>query len=964
MKHCLLIGFFILLLTGSGSAQNPIWKHFGLNEGLNDLSIVAISQDKDGIIWLGCQTGLVRFDGVRFEKIDAVQTENPYITSIIADKEGILWIGSKQGVWKYIPQKGIFKKIHTLHASSQHIDLQWNKDSSEILISSHVPMRMVPGQKPRVINPNVKGDFYKILAVGNQFLAEKLNQIVLFSEREKEKILVEGKKQPSVLWYPSQQCWLVATDEGIFKMSEKCTSISRLSLPLPGGNLYRQSSLYTDHSNRILVNTTDTLHVFSGIYDQHPKKYFWIQENPNTLIKPTRYLIDHDLNIWSVSPGNGLSVLHHKMQPVGYTDFRELNSRYLWATYHDIQRNWMLYGAEQGLLIKDLNIPRSKGKLVPGPQTKTPFTIVKIQDFDQHHWVVSSYNLGSWLLNKTSLQYKPLITDCYSIGVYKTPANEILVATTGVLRLGEYKNDYWNKELTSFTYAFLPLEKGVYVANVFGLFLVDYTGKIRERVICTDKKRKNIINSAFLCLDSRDEKKIFIGTISNGLCLYDSEKDELSKIKLVKNIASVYGMSFLNDTELLITTNEGICLYNLVSGNSQFYGMKNTLPFNDFNQFGYFANRQLISMCGIQGEISGSPAAIRQLFTDRAQMILQRKHEIISRLTVPAGQQSFALNVSIGTQSIAHQPVFKYRLKGLETQWHEADKQGSISYNYVPPGEYVLEIRMEDPNNILSRQIKNFPVEVVPLWWQTLWFQGTIYLLSLLLLIFLIRYFSRLRLNWKIRRMEAEQKVNNERLRISRELHDNVGSQLSYLITGLEASEMMSQKGNTENLTKNLENLQESARESMQQLRDAIWALNKEEISVTILVDRFSQWAYKMTEQYNVGLHIHKKLDREAELDSLKTLNIFRILQEAVHNVLKHAQSKSMDIHFSLEDHLFSAVIKDNGTGFENTVSAGNGLKNMQTRANELGATLEITSEKDKGTTISLRIFLNNPGAE
>lgn len=962
MNKRLLLSLFILACCFPAVAQVPVWRHFGLADGLNDPNVISMAQDKDGMLWLGCQTGLVRFDGLHFDKIEPAGEDNPYITSLITDPKGCVWIGSKQGIWKYDPGQGKLRKIYDMQASSIHVELQWNDDSTEIFISGPGAMKMIPGKMPQVINPAVKGEIFKTSQVGKQFLSTGPNSLLVFSEKGQIRKLFEGKRKPDFTWYSPLKSWIVVTQDGLFSLA-KDLKIQKLALNAPWERVHEQTAIFTDPQHHIWINTLDTVYRFSGLNDKHPKKYYWVRENPYSLPKSPSFFMDRDLNIWAKNPGTGISVLYRPMAEIGYKVYSEMNTRYVWATFHDPVQNRLFYGTDHGLEVFNLHESPARPKVIPDPVLPTKFLIIRIQDFDERHWVVSTYRSGTWLLDKNTFTYSPLIPEMkgYSCnGIFRMRTGETLVFTTkGIYEKPKAGKAFlWNKELLQNPISFVQSGNDLYVATDLGLYCLDFKGKVKRRILLSDPKWKKVISSAIMWIAEADGGKIFVGTISNGLCVYDPVSGTLRKIVLAQNVASVYGMSTISAAEMLLTTNLGVCLYHFNSGKSQFYNVSNLLPANDFNQFGYAFSPKLLSLCSVTGEISGAPEAIRNLFRAKAPLLIQQGHRVISSISVPAGEQSFAVNAGIGIHAIAHRPKFSYRLTGLEESWHEADPSGNINYNYIPPGSYQLEIRMSDPNNILAPQTRSIPVEVIPLWWQTFWFRAFLYVLSLVLLIFLIRYLSQLRLNWKIRRMQAEQKINNERLRISRELHDNVGSQLSYLITGLEASEMMLQKENTESLTRNLENLQDSARESMQQLRDAIWALNKEEISASVLVERFSQWAHKMTEQHNIRLEISSAIDRDLELDSLKTLNVFRILQEAVHNILKHAKASEATIRFSIQEEQLRISIQDNGKGFENIDSAGNGLKNMRTRAKELGAELGIASRAGEGTRIELRLIV------
>ena len=287
-----------------------------------------------------------------------------------------------------------------------------------------------------------------------------------------------------------------------------------------------------------------------------------------------------------------------------------------------------------------------------------------------------------------------------------------------------------------------------------------------------------------------------------------------------------------------------------------------------------------------------------------------------------------------------------------KAEWH-------IRYNSIKPGNYTLLIEATDEQNVVWAAPVSIKITALPYFWQTMWFRILMALVGLVLLVIVVRFFSQLQLRWKLKKLEDEQKVARERIRISRELHDNVGSQLTYLISGLESSDILLERQDTEKLKNKIGKMQLSARDSMQQLRDSIWALNHESVQASVLLSRFQSWLTNIMEvQPNISSEIRSEITTDHTLDPIKSLNIFRIMQEAVHNVLKHSKASHLTITYSGNINNLLLVIEDNGVGFDMAVSNGNGRKTMASRAEEAGATFILMSSPGKGTIVRVSIAL------
>lgn len=207
-----------------------------------------------------------------------------------------------------------------------------------------------------------------------------------------------------------------------------------------------------------------------------------------------------------------------------------------------------------------------------------------------------------------------------------------------------------------------------------------------------------------------------------------------------------------------------------------------------------------------------------------------------------------------------------------------------------------------------------------------------------------------------IQKIESQNKLQEQRLSISRDLHDNIGAQLSFIISAIDTIKYYI-KDQDEILTKRLTNIGAFAKETIQELRDTIWAMNKSGITIQDLQSRIANFIEKAKHSYPhicITLVVDKNITNDTTFTGLDGLNIFRIIQEAINNALKYAETEQIEIHIIQQTNHINFLIKDSGKGFvEEEVEAGNGLLNMRKRAIELGNELTLVSETNRGTTIS-----------
>lgn len=204
--------------------------------------------------------------------------------------------------------------------------------------------------------------------------------------------------------------------------------------------------------------------------------------------------------------------------------------------------------------------------------------------------------------------------------------------------------------------------------------------------------------------------------------------------------------------------------------------------------------------------------------------------------------------------------------------------------------------------------------------------------------------------------IETQNRLQEQRLRISRDLHDNIGSQLTFIISSIDNLKYGFSIDN-EKLVEKLNSISHFTKETISELRDTIWALNKDEISFEDLKIRISNFIENAKIASN-GIAFRFECDGNFEnikMTSLQGINIYRIIQEAINNSLKYAQSNQIVVHVKRNNSQIAITISDNGIGFEqNAENMGNGLNNIAKRAKDLKGEIKVQSTLGEGTKVML----------
>ena len=211
-----------------------------------------------------------------------------------------------------------------------------------------------------------------------------------------------------------------------------------------------------------------------------------------------------------------------------------------------------------------------------------------------------------------------------------------------------------------------------------------------------------------------------------------------------------------------------------------------------------------------------------------------------------------------------------------------------------------------------------------------------------------------------ITQIENQNKLHEQRLAISRDLHDNIGAQLTFIISSVENLKFGFPTMET-SIKNHLTKISDFTKTTIVELRDTIWAMNANEFTFDDLSSRiynFIEKAQSVKENTTFKFSVDESL-KNSKFSSLEGVNLYRTIQEAVNNAIKYADANEVSVQVKPNENGIVIDISDNGKGFDlETIDFGNGIVNMQKRIEEIGGVFKIQSELKKGTQIT--ISLNN----
>lgn len=329
-------------------------------------------------------------------------------------------------------------------------------------------------------------------------------------------------------------------------------------------------------------------------------------------------------------------------------------------------------------------------------------------------------------------------------------------------------------------------------------------------------------------------------------------------------------------------------------------------------------------------------------------------------IVIPPGHNQLEIDYTALNFSAPDALRFKYRLEGRETAW-TADAGGARVANYseLPPGNYRFHVIAANEDGVPSETGGIVKITVQPQFWQTRWFLFAVIAGFLGIVIAIVRYFSTQKLQRELQSLKQQEALEKERARIARDLHDQLGANLTQVTLLGEMAE--ADKNSPAEIESHAQQISQTARETTRSLDEIVWAVNPSNDTLDGLVN----YACKYAQEYLALAGLRYRADVPSQLPAIQIPpevrhNVFLAFKEAVNNVVKHAQASETWIRLRLQPENFILEIEDNGRGIANQAAPQNrnGLRNMKKRMEDIHGEFSIGSGANGGTIVRLKIPL------
>jgi ligand-binding sensor domain-containing protein/signal transduction histidine kinase len=989
LLSCVAAFIFMVGTTPAAPADSPfivdVWTS---REGLPENAVISVIQTRDGYLWLGTLNGLVRFDGKRFTVFNEYNT--PGLTSdrvvhLFEDSRTNLWIGmdtaglalvqegkirsfvlgrpghegrlvsacedAAGAVWLYTADARLGRyqngKLETLNfnfaplavcrmvvaekSGPLWIGEGWVEQGRNIaFLFSFRPANFHPPALP--IEQNIQVGKLDFVLAGQQGGTWRLvngriqkwsatqpekdfgpypwgNATVTATGEDRDGNLIVGTRGAGVFWYQADGKYQsISTAEGL-------SSAFVLSLCTD-----RQGNLWVGTDGKGLNRIKRK--IFSTPAGLHP----WAAQSLSG---------DARGGLWAAFNSYGLAYFITNSAQ----DFAVGMSSNAWAILVDHQQRVWAGTRGEGLF----QFQAGRFQPAPGAEKLGRQIFALFEDQKGQLWVGTQNGLARW--------------NGKDWNIYTTPDGLVVRAVTGDaegnLWVGtESRGLYYFKDGKFFSY---------------------------------QKAADGLPGNGIFCLYLDRDGVLWVGTSGHGLARFD--RGQWRRYSTDDGLASNSIGYLIEDDDgfLWIGSNAGLMRIHKKSLNDYVPGKGNLLPCRTYVETDGLPTRECSAgsqpaACRTgagrlwfpttEGLVSVNPAAVttnRQpplvliesvLVDGREQKTNRFSSAWPPSITVPPGREQLEIHYTGLNFSAPGEVRFKYRLEGHEVAWTEGGARVA-NYHNIPPGHYRFHVIAGNEDGVWNVPGGVVEVTVQPQFWQTWWFRATVALGLAGIVVAVVRYLSTQKLRRQLQLHEQQEALEKERSRIARDLHDQLGANLTQVALLGEMAE--ADKDSPAEIASHAQQISQTARETTRSLDEIVWAANPSNDTLEGLVN----YACKYAQEYLAVAGVRYRAEVPAQVPAITIPpevrhNVFLAFKEAVNNVVKHAQASEVWIRLRLEPTRFTLSIEDNGRGPGGSdgpaAQTRNGLRNMRKRLSDMRGEFSISPGPGGGTVVRLTV--------
>lgn len=590
------------------------------------------------------------------------------------------------------------------------------------------------------------------------------------------------------------------------------------------------------------------------------------------------------------------------------------------------------------------------------PKADSECTVFSIADYDNDNMWIGTREYGLLIFSKKNKSFRRL--DEFKKIKGKTASDEIKAL------LKDSKGNLWIG------------------TDVGGLSYLDIVnGKITNyRNKTTDKNSISEDYITSLCED--DNGNIWAGTINKGINKFNRSTNSFKRFSVESGLPdnTVRAIEKDNHGNIWISTNNGISKLNTEKEIFRNYEHGDGLQSKEFNdRSSYRSDDGLIFFGGINGvnmfrpeEIKDNPYLPEIALTDfklfnqsllnsADNPFLKKSITVTEEINLTYRESVISFEFASLVYNNVSKNKYAYKLEGFDKDWTYCGNRRFATYTSIEPGNYVFRVIGSNNDDLWNEKGVSVKISITPPFWKTLWFKsfGVAAITGLTGLAY-SRKLNKIKLEKKSQEEFSKRLLESreeERKKISSGLHNTIAHGI--LITKNKAEIALKNMSDASRMTEALKQISELTSSTLNDLRSITYSLHPhqlERLGLTKAIKSIINNVEKSTE-IKFTAYI-ENLDKLFSPDL--EINIYRIVQECLNNIIKHSEATESHINISVKDERLDILISDNGKGIDVNAVKGIGMNELNERVKLYNGVLNIESKFGKGTILKILIPIIN----
>jgi signal transduction histidine kinase/ligand-binding sensor domain-containing protein len=946
----------------AAAASEYLIQSWEINQGLPQVSVLAIAQTRDRYLWVGTFGGLARFDGLTFTNFDSGTTPglpSNRIVGLCEDSRGSLWVGTGEaGVAEY--RDGVFRAYAEKDGlPSNKVRAMVADGAGDVWIATWKGLMRRRGGRFELFPSETdvlslaEGRDGSILAGTSTGVSEFRAAQFGRSFDAGEPVLAIHQDRRGTVWF--------GTNQRLYRLEGG----RKLAAPVTG----EVRQILEDHTGALWVGTS------VGLWNRVNGDWHRYDTGDGLSENFVRSLAeDSEGNIWAGTNGRGLNRLKRGTVTV-------IGSGVGLATENTVpvledREGAIWFGLNCGGLVRYAQGAYRVYTEKDGLGSDCVWSLW--QDREGTLWAGTRHGITRIRDGKlqTYTRENSSLSDNWVTTIYEDRGGALWIGTgNGVNRLeaGAFRAYHQSDGLADDDVRFITEDPqgALWFGTTGGM------SRLEGGHFTTYTKSNGLPHDFVRAIHFDHAGTMWIGTYGGGLArLRDGRFTYFNTTNgLAENIVS----RILEDNQgnLWLSGNHGIHRVNIreledgrkggayaVLSYDTSDGMKSAECNGGGSPAGWKGRDGRLWFPTQRGVVGIAPASITASAPAPAvwieQALVDRKPTgLTGEIRIPPGGSDLEIHYTALSFSAPEKVRFQYRLEGLKDGWVDAGARRTAYYTHLPPRHYRFSVIAANGDGVWNRKGAALGVTVVPALWQTWWFR----LLWILTLTGAAAYVYRRRIQ-AVERATAQQAAysgqliasqENERQRIAAELHDSLGQTLSIIKN--RAMMSLNEPENHQRALEQMDEIAEAAAHALHEVREIAYDLRPFQLDRLGLRASIEIMAAKAAAAAEVRFRTEVE-DLDGLLSPEERIHAYRIVQEAVNNVLKHSGASEASVRVKRVAAGIEIAVSDDGKGFafEGNGSTGFGLHGMGERARILGGKLSVDSAPGRGTMVHVLI--------